>query len=1405
MTLSDSAGGSFVNADTLTIEGTVTLNGATINGGTINDFTSDPSGSIVAGDIDVTKDSTISAALNKGNVTIEANQTLTLDGSTITGASFNDTASGATIQIDGNDTLTLNDASINGGTINAFTSVPSGAAIAADIDVTGSSTISNAALNYGKVTLGGNVQLTLDGTTVTGTSFDDTAGGATIQVDGGDTLTLNGANFDGGAINAFTSVPSGSVIAGDIDVTGSSGISNATLNNGHVTIEAGIHLGFDNATVIGASFDDVAAGATIDTAGTLTLNDVSINGGTIHNFSTDGGGHEIANTIDVTGSSTISNAALNGGDVTLGGNVTLNLDGATVTGTSFDDTASGAVIQIDGGDTLTLNGVTIHGGAINDFSTGPSGSIVAGDIDVTGDSTISNAALNHGNVTLGNNVMLTLDGSTVTGTSFSDTASGAIIQVDGDAGDTVHLNGVSVDGGGLTVAAHGLVQTSGTVTLTDTAVTNDGTIEVTGGTLTITGAGSVADSAGNTGGTIQIDGGATLDLQVSDTENVSFSGSGGELQIDTSSFGGSISGLFAGDQIDLATIGYGPDTTASYSGGILTVTDGTHSIELNLVGDYSGAHFAGSADGNGTLITLNANDDLPIVAAADGSFAETPHLTGANNTTDHATGTVTFTDVDLTDRPTVTATFASYVYKDAAGHDLSLAEQAAVTALETNLSFLADTGNTNTNTNNGSVGWTYSITDSALDFMAAGDKLILTYTASVNDNAGGIVTAPINVTITGSDDAPAIGGSASGAVADGGVTVASGTLTAADPDRGDTVSWNVVGGTSVASENYHYGLHEFEVVVGNTTIFDNGPNFLSGTTPSGGALFATGTFASGSSGPVQLLGTNAVPAGISYGTGTYGDLVLGQYATLLTATSFDTRSNNALSSDEAFSASARFSLIDPVDGQTRYGVRLTDHVSGSTGGAFDQPGTETVDLSVVHDADGTIGVQLTEIDFETGIRTILQTIELATNQTQGITDNQILLSLSNDPANNGHIVASYQLMGTNSDGTEVADGGPVSFTATGQIFDNENWTRAQVYGQSVATSDTAPADVTANAVSVEQGTYGTLDINEQTGAWQYFLNPGLASVKALAAGQTATDSFTIQATDSSSEFTTKVVNVTVTGIDDAPTVGFSPAGAVSTAENHAVTIGGITVNDVDAGSSQIEVTIAAGHGALSLQSSAGLDSVHSNSDGSIDLFGSQAEINAALAHGVIYTPAPDFSGADTLTVTANDQVSGALGGPLTGTEQITVNVEPGTPVFSSMTLTIAQGATDVLTDANFVVTDPDTSHFLYTASHVTGGQFEVSDGTNWTAATSFTTAQVEAAHVEFVQDGTDTAPNFSIDAADGVNHSATIAPTVTFTPTRRWRMTTCSPPGRPAAAGCWIPTTVIIIVKSRLTAASIRR
>ena len=52
-----------------------------------------------------------------------------------------------------------------------------------------------------------------------------------------------------------------------------------------------------------------------------------------------------------------------------------------------------------------------------------------------------------------------------------------------------------------------------------------------------------------------------------------------------------------------------------------------------------------------------------------------------------------------------------------------------------------------TGTGAGSVGWTYKVTDGALDFLAAGETLTAAYTVTINDGHGGTVTQPVTVTV----------------------------------------------------------------------------------------------------------------------------------------------------------------------------------------------------------------------------------------------------------------------------------------------------------------------------------------------------------------------------------------------------------------------------------------------------------------------------------------------------------------------------------------------------------------------------------------------------------------------------------------------------------------------------------
>jgi hypothetical protein len=88
-------------------------------------------------------------------------------------------------------------------------------------------------------------------------------------------------------------------------------------------------------------------------------------------------------------------------------------------------------------------------------------------------------------------------------------------------------------------------------------------------------------------------------------------GSTGTLKLDNSQgFAGTVSGLALGNYIDLTDMQFASLQAPTYtpnadnSGGTLSVSDGTRTANIALLGQYMAGSFATSADGHGgTLIT----------------------------------------------------------------------------------------------------------------------------------------------------------------------------------------------------------------------------------------------------------------------------------------------------------------------------------------------------------------------------------------------------------------------------------------------------------------------------------------------------------------------------------------------------------------------------------------------------------------------------------------------------------------------------------------------------------------------------------------------------------------------------------------------------------------------------------
>jgi VCBS repeat-containing protein len=174
---------------------------------------------------------------------------------------------------------------------------------------------------------------------------------------------------------------------------------------------------------------------------------------------------------------------------------------------------------------------------------------------------------------------------------------------------------------------------------------------------------------------------------------------------------------------------------------------------------------------NGTLswatvyVTLTGTNDQAVIGVADlaGSVTEGDGTPAALADT----GTIAFSDVDLTDAHNASAAFTSSSHSSQLG---------ALTASVTTDSTGSGTG--------GVVSWNYSVDDSAVQFLGVGDSITETYTVTLTDGeTGGSVTRDVVVTITGTNDAPVVTGDLSATVAEGGTYVLTGAdLGFLDPD-----------------------------------------------------------------------------------------------------------------------------------------------------------------------------------------------------------------------------------------------------------------------------------------------------------------------------------------------------------------------------------------------------------------------------------------------------------------------------------------------------------------------------------------------------------------------------------------------------------------------------------------------
>ncbi|WP_429124452.1 retention module-containing protein [Aeromonas allosaccharophila] len=192
---------------------------------------------------------------------------------------------------------------------------------------------------------------------------------------------------------------------------------------------------------------------------------------------------------------------------------------------------------------------------------------------------------------------------------------------------------------------------------------------------------------------------------------------------------------------------------------------------------------------------------------------------------------------------------------------------------------------------------------------------------------------------------------------------------------------------------------------------------------------------------------------------------------------------------------------------------------------------------------------------------------------------------------------------------------------------------------------------------------------------------------------------------------TDVVAIEVQPVNDAP-VNQLP-GSMTVKEDGSLSLSGVSVKDVDAGSAPVSMVLRVEHGVLTLLGATGAVVVQGAGTSEISLVGSLADLNQLLASNLHYEPAKDFWGQDTLTVTTSDQGNSGAGGAKSDTDQVAITVTPE-PDMPNLTVTqhefhALQGAVIPL-GINASVVNPATGELSIRISGLDGAQVQDEHG-----------------------------------------------------------------------------------------------
>ncbi|MDO9319560.1 MAG: VCBS domain-containing protein [Gammaproteobacteria bacterium] len=712
--------------------------------------------------------------------------------------------------------------------------------------------------------------------------------------------------------------------------------------------------------------------------------------------------------------------------------------------------------------------------------------------------------------------------------------------------------------------------------------------------------------------------------------------------VSAASVGATLGSLTAVKNTDTTGTGTGGQVTWNYTvpaSAVESLAAGQTKVESFMVSidDQKGGVTTTQVD-----VTITGTNDVPVITAQDLVGGVTELVAPVGNLTD--SGAISFSDVDLTDVHLVSATGTPV------GTTLG-----SLTANVSNDTTSSGTG--------GQVTWNYSVPASAVEFLAAGQTKVESFSISLSDQNGGVVSRQINVVITGTNDVPVI----TSEDLIGAVKVPVQEVAAPPSPLVFTVQQFLGYQSNDLNTLRNYASSHTANYTVQTNVIDYTDD--------------TGGFAG------ELPGSSRWPAAVAqgaFGTGGINDGFFARITAEFSVSSADTYTFRTFNDDGVFL------LIDNtlVISDTGYHPEVAFNGSIAL-----TPGNHTIELFFFENGG--------EASLEFSARTSTGSFGLVGGTGGGfggslaqVTDSGVI-TFSDVDLNDAHLVS--------------AAGTPVG-TTLGSLSAVKN------------------IDTTGT------GTGGQL-------TWTYTA-PSSALVY-LGEGQTKVESFTISLNDQHGGLITRQIDVTITGTNEGPVIGTQDLSGALVEQLTPIGVlaesGSIQFTDADL--SDVHVASAAPQGSTlgSLTATIGSDTTGTGAGGQLNW---QYTVNASAVEYL----AANQNKIETFTITLDDQ----HGGLITKQVDITITGTNDAAIISSAVANLVETNAPLSTGGQLTISDVDSPATFVAQAGTAGayGVFGINAAGNWTYNTNGALNQLAP--------GQTVSDVFSVSSADGTSSTVTV-------------------------------------------------